>query len=73
MLVADRSPKPLQTPVTNPPPTFWQEFFRVYTDKLILLGLIVFLYFVHQEEQMKYVIGALAVLIQGQRWGRSSG
>jgi hypothetical protein len=59
--------------VTNPPPTFWQEFCRVYTDKLILLGLIVFLYFVHQEEQMKYVIGALAVLIQGQRWGRSSG
>lgn len=47
---------------------FWHEFLRVQSDKIILLMLIAFLHYVHADEQLKYVIGALIVLIQGQRF-----
>jgi hypothetical protein len=49
-------------------PKFWQEFLRVQIDKFILLGLVIFLYKVHDTESMKYAIGGLIVAINHNRF-----
>ena len=63
---SEQQPIPLPS---DSPPNFWHEFLRVQSDKLILAGLGVFLILRHADDKLiAGVIGALTVLIQGQRF-----
>ncbi len=64
-----QEPKSLLAPAKR---TFWQEFWRVETDKVFLLALIVFLHFVHAADTLQAAaIGGLIMSIQGQRYSRN--
>lgn len=66
------SPLPKISPKDDP--HFWREFFRVQTDKLLLIGLIVFLHLTHADERLQAAaVGGLVVLVQQQRfnWHKS--
>lgn len=64
----DRGKPALPAPAIPQGESFWKEFIRVQCDKFILLLLIVFLHFIHADEQLKYVVGGLIVLTQAQRF-----
>jgi len=51
--------------------SFWQEFLRVQTDKLLLVALLLVLHYWGQSGEMQAaVIGGLIGVIQSQRFAR---
>lgn len=70
-LRGDRAARP-ETPAPTDAPSFWRDFVRVETDRIILLLLIVFLHFVHADDKLQAAaIGGLIMSIQGQRYSRT--
>lgn len=67
---------PPAPPSTIPPAKntreFWLEFVRVETDRFLLIGLIVFLHFVHASDTLQATaLGGLVMTIQAQRYKRT--
>ena len=73
--VTSQPAQPAVTPPVYYAGSFWQEFWRVYFDKCLLVFLILVFHFSHSPDAGKAeagLIGALLYSIQGQRFNKRS-